>query len=155
MGRYNFSSEKLRQIESENAEFRATISRLSNTVEKLEKALASVGESGENPEKSPKREIISNLEREKFLNVFGIDVQDGKIVKTSDRVKTTNYCNTLFAGAMRFLFPEIRQKKLTCRRLHELSESEYEIAIETFQAIVDTLDYAKKKLTENRGNHNE
>lgn len=150
MGRYNFSAEKIRQLETENAEFKAMIAKLSNTVGKLEKALEIKENGTEQEEKTVERYISKDIDKEKLSELFGIDVQGNKIVRSDNQSIISNYCQTLFQGIIRFISPKVREsarsKKITCKSLCEMSEDEYLIATETFKVIVETLFYAKKKI---------
>lgn len=138
MGKYNFNYERVQNLEKENAELRQRL-------EALEKLMGN---------QVRRREVISQLDRDKVQSIFGIEIDNGKLKQTAQGKKINEYFSTFYSNVARLLIPKVyipphstsNKYKLAAIPCEELNDEEFAVVVETMQSIVDILDYAKKKL---------
>lgn len=146
MGKYNFSSAKFAEIEKKLAELEAKCS-------KLEAENAELKKGKDTPAIRSMLLEISNYDKVKEL--FGYDACSGELKATESRTKIGANFQTFCTNVLRAIKPYVRKSnsKTSPYRIvgtpqENFSSKEWEIAVETVEAVVDTVYYAKKKMTE-------
>lgn len=147
MGKYNFNPyTEIQALKEQLEQMKSDIAERDERIKALEASRK------QNVIIVNKRDIISVIDNKKLYNVFGYYAANGKIRDNNTDYKTVNgYINTLFNCAIRHVIPTIKDNakgRIIVKRLCDMSNEEYELAIDTFKAIIDTLDYAKNKAKE-------
>lgn len=147
MGKYNFSAAKFAEIEKrladlemQNAKLLAENRLLNSTIVK------------KNPERNLYREVKDSS---KISSLFGFSADGGFLKPTDDQAKTYNNFQTFYTNILRALKPFVREKitgqagyRIVGTPINELNDKEWEIVVETMDAIIDTIFYAKVKMGE-------
>lgn len=152
MGKFNFDYEKLRSLEAQNKELMASNAKLTAQVARLEESVNRLqkGNIG------IKRTIAGALDREKYLYLFGWEIdKNGEIRPASSGAAASDLFTPFQAIIMRAICPraymppqsKTGKYRFLGKRLEDLTDEEYLAVVETFQSVVDILASAKKKLT--------
>ena len=148
MGKYNFSAAKFDEIlarldtlEQRNVELAAENARL--------KAIRNI---------MPVRIVIDDIgNSESAKQLFSVASHDNEIIKDQKSFKA-NF-QIFYQNIFRALNPYPRiyknRETITYTPINTLSEEEYQIHIQTLEAIIDTIFYAKQKLNNIRGDKND
>ena len=142
MGKYNFTSEKFANIERRLTELEQENAKLKELLEESKKT-----------ETRPVRNVANDINNfDKAKELFSIWVKDNKIVKDETYLK--NNFQTFYQNLFRAIFPhpcdDNKRQKIRYTPVNELSDEEYNIYIETLEAVIDVVYYANKKIKEGK-----
>lgn len=147
MGKYNFSAAKFAEIEKRLADLEMQNAKLLAENRSLNSMIAK-----KNPERNLYREVKDSS---KISSLFGFSADGGILKPTGDQAKTHNNFQTFYTNILRALKPFVREKitgqagyRIVGTPINELSDKEWEIVVETMDAIIDTIFYAKVKMGE-------
>lgn len=142
MGKYNFTSLKIAELEKR-------LSMLEQANDELRKENA---ELRNNSATTNKRELARDLTNyDKCIELWGYEIIDGKLTKTDDRRTIANNFATLHQNVARALMPVVykaeasSKERIRGKSFVSLSEEEYAIFLETLEACIETIYYAKQK----------
>lgn len=143
MGKYNFTSQKIAELEKR-------LSMLEQANDELRKENA---ELRNNSATTNKRELARDLTNyDKCVELWGYEIIDGKLTETNDRRTISNGFATLHQNVARALMPVVykaeasSKERIRGKSLASLSEEEYAIFLETLEACIETIYYAKQKM---------
>lgn len=143
MGKYNFTSLKIAELEKR-------LSVLEQANDELRKENA---ELRSNSATTNKRELARDLTNyDKCIELWGYEIIDGKLTETNDRRTVSNNFATLHQNVARALMPVVykaeasNKERIRGKSLASLSEEEYAIFLETLEACIETIYYAKQKM---------
>lgn len=143
MGKYNFTSLKIAELEKR-------LSILEQANDELRKENA---ELRNNSATTNKRELARDLANyDKCIELWGYEIIDGKLTETNDRRTVSNNFATLHQNVARALMPVVykaeasTKERIRGKSLASLSEEEYAIFLETLEACIETIYYAKQKI---------
>lgn len=143
MGKYNFTSQKIAELEKR-------LSMLEQANDELRKENA---ELRNNSATTNKRELARDLTNYgKCIELWGYEIIDGKLTETNDRRTIANNFATLHQNVARALMPVVykaeasAKERIRGKSLASLSEEEYAIFLETLEACIETIYYAKQKM---------
>lgn len=139
MGKYNFSAQRFEEImqrlealEQANNELRKENAKLRQQVPVM-------------------RNLIKNINNaDKAIELLSIDVKDGKVIKSE--LKFDARFKTLYQNLFKLILPtcyidpKTNDNRLQYKFFEKLTEEEYNVYVEVFEAVIDTLYYAKQKL---------
>ena len=139
MGKYNFSAMKfdeimkrLEALEEANNNLRKENARLRNQV-------------------PSKRSLLKDINNsDKAIELLSVDVKDGQVIHSEARMDAR--FKTLYQNIFKLILPvcyidpRTRDNRLQYKFFDELTDDEYRVYVETFEAVIDTLYYAKQKL---------
>ena len=142
MGKYNFTSEKFASIERRLTELEQENAKLKEMLEETKKT-----------DIKPVRNVANDINNfDKAKELFSIWVKDNKIVKDETYLK--NNFQTFYQNLFRAIFPhpcdDNKRQKIRYTPVNELSDEEYNIYIETLEAVIDVVYYANKKIKEGK-----
>ena len=135
----------------QNSEFRGLIEKVKDLESEINGIVSAMEKRiGMNPEKIEARDIRSKIDNEAIENVFGYYLENGLIKDhNTNQDVITSYMDVLFNCALRHIFPVSRKNgngsRLVVKNIRDMSQEEYDLAIDTFASIIDVLDYAKTK----------
>lgn len=146
MGKYNFSSQRLAELESRLLALEQANNELRKENAQLRK------------EKTPAKsrcllKDINNAEKAKEL--FGLDCKDGKLIKAETERRTEVNLGVFYQNLFRALNPTVYvspkdgRNRIVYTKIQDLTDLEYKIHVETLEACIDTIYYAKRKLKGN------
>lgn len=150
MGKYNFSAMKFDEIEKKIAELEARSVRL----EAENRRLREMNETRK--EKTcPVRDLTHEIEDySKLQALFGFDIVGGVLKPTKSREKINANFQTFYVNVLRALKPYVRKStskgehyRIVSTPLKDFGDAEWKVATEMLNAIVDTIYYAKIKMT--------
>lgn len=148
MGKYNFSATRFAEIEKKLAELEAKCSKLEAENAELKKRETA-------PTERSLLLEISNYDKVKEL--FGLDASSGELEVTESRTKIGANFQTFYINVIRALKPCVRKSESKTSKYRivgtpqaEIGDTEWKIVVETVEAVVDTIYYAKKKMTEEK-----
>lgn len=146
MGKYNFSAAKFAEIEKRLADLEMQNAKL------LEENRILNSKTEKQPERNLYREIKDSS---KISSLFGFSADDGILKPTENNAKIYSNFQTFYTNVLRALKPFVRKKatgkagyRIIGTPMNEFSDEEWKIAVETVEAVVDTIYYAKQKMTE-------
>lgn len=147
MGKYNFSAAKFAEIEKRLADLEMQNAKLLAENKSLNSMIVK-----KKPERNLYREIKDSS---RITSLFGFSADDGILKPTDDQAKIYNNFQTFYTNILRALKPFVREKvigqagyRITGTPINEFSDKEWEIVVETMDAIIDTIYYAKFKMGE-------
>lgn len=151
MGKYNFSAMKFDEIEKRIAGLEARSARLEAENRRLREENETLKEKS-----CQTRDLTHEIEDySKLQALFGLDIVDGVLKPTDSRTKINANFQTFYVNVLRALKPYVRKNtskgeryRIVSTPLKDLSDVEWKIAAEMVNAIVDTIYYAKIKMTE-------
>lgn len=93
----------------------------------------------------------------KAIDLFSVDItNDGQLYKTTDMDTAKKNFVTFYQNVFRALNPEVRPSKtgkngyaLTYKGFTDISDEDYKVYIDTIDACVDIIYYAKQKIEKN------
>ena len=153
MEKYNFSAMKFDEIEKRITGLEARSARLeAENIRLREENETLKGKTCQTRDLTHEIEDYSKLQA-----LFGLDIVDGVLKPTDSRTKINANFQTFYVNGLRALKPYVRKNTSKGERyrivgtpLKNLSDREWKIAVETVNAIVDTIYYASMKMTEKR-----
>lgn len=147
MGKYNFSAMKFEEIERR-------LEALEQSNERLKSENAALRAANNFNQARIISSDIKNYDMAQEL--FGIAPQNGEITCCPQAVKK-NF-QTFYQNIFRAVRPTIRSynggETLVYTPISTLSESEYQIYVETLEAVIDIVYYAKNKMQNAKGEKN-
>lgn len=151
MGKYNFDMNRVIEVENRLKELEARSARLEHENGELKKQLAA--------KPTYERNLVLQVKNyDKIKELFGFfAAKDGKLKATDNRTQIGNNFTTFYTNVLRVLKPYVRKNdsnsstyRIVSTPQKEFDDKEWGIAVETVEAVVDTIYYAKKKMTEER-----
>lgn len=151
MGKYNFSAMKFDEIERRISELEIRAAKSETENRKLKE---------ENQRLKEKTRQVRDLAHEiedysKLQALFGFDIADGVLITTDSRTKINANFQTFYTNILRALKPIARKNdpkkdsyRITGTPQKDLSDAEWKITVEAVNAIIDTICYAKKKMSD-------
>ncbi len=151
MGKYNFSAMKFDEIEKRIAGLEARSAKLEAENRRLREENETLREKS-----CQVRNLTHGIEDYNKLKVlFGLDIVDGVLMPTDSRTKINANFQTFYVNVLRALKPYVRKNtskgeryRIVSTPLKDFSDEEWKITVEMVNAIVDTIYYAKIKMTE-------
>lgn len=149
MGKYNFSAMKFEEIEKRISELEARSAKFEAENRKLKE------ENAELKEKTAlQRNLVDEIEDySKVKALFGLDATDGVLKPINSRTKTYSNFQTFYVNILRALKPYVHKNtskkgeyRIVSTPLKDFSNEEWKIVVETVNAVVDTIYYAKLKM---------
>lgn len=141
MGKYNFSYQRITELEER-------LEKLEKENERLRAAAEFNG--------YERRDLFKLMDLEKIKELCGYEIKNGELVKmeitdinTMGRIFQPFYknCLRLFKPQALRTTKESKTPSIVGVALHKLTAEEYDVFVDMMKAIVDTLYYAKKKVT--------
>lgn len=140
MGKYNFSAMKFEEImkrlealEEANNNLRKENARLRSQV-------------------PSKRSLLKGINNsDKAIELLSVDVKDGQVIQSEAKMDAR--FKTLYQNVFKLIMPtcyidpRTKDNRLQYKFFDELTDDQHKVYVETFEAVVDTLYYAKQKLT--------
>lgn len=150
MEKYNLNYTKITELEQENARLKEQNAEICKRLEELERLIS-------NNRQLSKKTLVGALERDKYLYLFGMEIGlNGKINATSSGSAAADLFTPFQANIMRTICPRsymppnsiAGKYRIIGKKLEDLTDEQFLIVVETFQSIIDTLAYAKRKISE-------
>lgn len=136
-------------LRAENKHLLEQNNEINERLKRLESLLA------ENKAEPRLKALIPMLDHEKYIELFGMKADGDKIVKTSSGTAACDIFTSFQTNIIRLLLPRVHigknnKPRILGKKLEDMTDEEYTIVVETFQSIIDTLDYAKKKINKEK-----
>lgn len=134
MGTYNFDEimKRIKALEEVNSNLLKENARLRNQV-------------------PGKRNLLKDINNtDKAVELLSVDVKEGHVIYSKKKMDAR--FKTLYQNIFRLILPvcyidpRTNDNRLQYKFFNELTDNEYRVYVETFEAVIDTLYYAKQKL---------
>lgn len=151
MGKYNFSAMKFDEIEKRISGLEARSAKLEAENQRLRQE----NDELKGKQRSQVRDMTHEIEDySKLSALFGLDIVNGVLTPTDNGTKIYMNFQTFYANVLRALKPYARKStskgesyRIVYTPIKDFSDDEWKIAVETVNAVVDTIYYAKLKMT--------